>query len=176
MLVRKNIETIWHAGLVVYGREYWFSTHIESKDIQHTESAFGMAPTHVHDMGATTIDQRVFEDYLERELAPRFSLDRYETFTNNCNHMIDEALTFLTAPSAEPQRLPYYILEQSETILDNVSDLQADLTRKIATRVSRLIMVGWAKSNRAKEERERGWASESRNFGRRVVDTGEMSV
>lgn len=30
-LLRKDIEAIWHVGIGVFGKEYWFSTHIESK-------------------------------------------------------------------------------------------------------------------------------------------------
>lgn len=30
-LLRKEMEAIWHVGVAAYGKEYWFSTHIESK-------------------------------------------------------------------------------------------------------------------------------------------------
>jgi len=33
-LLRKEMEAIWHVGVSVYGKEYWFSTHIESKELK----------------------------------------------------------------------------------------------------------------------------------------------
>ena len=33
-LLRKEIEAIWHVGIGVYNKEYWFSTRIESKDLR----------------------------------------------------------------------------------------------------------------------------------------------
>ena len=35
----------------VYGKEYWFSTSIESKALSDTEFAFGMAPEATYDLG-----------------------------------------------------------------------------------------------------------------------------
>jgi hypothetical protein len=32
--LQKPIEGIWHVGVAVYGKEYWFSTLIESKALE----------------------------------------------------------------------------------------------------------------------------------------------
>ena len=33
-MVRKEMPAIWHVGIGVYGKEYWFSSHIESKALK----------------------------------------------------------------------------------------------------------------------------------------------
>jgi hypothetical protein len=55
------MDGIWHVGIGVYGKEYWFSTRIESKDLADVETAFGMAPKHVYDLGHTTVPADEFE-------------------------------------------------------------------------------------------------------------------
>ena len=90
-LLRKEMPAIWHVGVGVYGKEYWFSTRIESKDLGDTETAFGMAPHATYDLGHTSVAREVFEAYLEEELDDRFNIDTYKVFTHNCNHFSRDA-------------------------------------------------------------------------------------
>jgi len=148
-LLRKEMPAIWHVGVGVYGKEYWFSTRIESKDLGDTETAFGMAPHATYDLGHTSIEREVFEIYLEEELDDRFNIDTYKVFTHNCNHFTRDALAFLMGGEVE---MPSYILENSDRALEALPQGQALLTQTIANQVARVVMLAWGNANRSKEE------------------------
>ncbi|GAB5034410.1 thioredoxin family [Nannochloropsis oceanica] len=148
-LLRKEMPAIWHVGVGVYGKEYWFSTRIESKDLGDTETAFGMVPHATYDLGHTLVEREAFEAYLEEELDARFNIDTYKVFTHNCNHFSRDALAFLMGGNVE---MPSYILENSDKALDALPQGQAMLTKTIANQVARVVMLAWGNANRSKEE------------------------
>lgn len=161
-LLRKEMPAIWHVGVGVYGREYWFSTKIESKDLGDTETAFGMAPVHTYDLGITSVEMDAFEEFLEEELNDRFNLDTYKVFTHNCNHFAQDALEFLTGGEVE---MPGYILENSDKALEALPKGQALLTKSIANQVARVVMLAWGTANRSKEEIARREARKKKKEG-----------
>lgn len=148
-LLRKEMPAIWHVGVGVYGKEYWFSTRIESKDLGDTETAFGMAPHATYDLGYTSVECEAFEAHLEEELSDRFNIDTYKVFTHNCNHFSRDALAFLMGGEVE---MPAYILENSDRALEALPQGQAMLTKTIANQVARVVMLAWGNANRSKEE------------------------
>ena len=148
-LLRKEMPAIWHVGVGVYGKEYWFSTRIESKDLGDTETAFGMAPHATYDLGHTSVEREVFEAFLEEELDDRFNIETYKVFTHNCNHFSRDALAFLMRGEVE---MPSYILENSDRALEALPQGQALLTKTIANQVARVVMLAWGNANRSKEE------------------------
>lgn len=90
-LVGKMFEGIWHTGIVVYGKEYYFGGGISYDPPGRTP--FGV-PTRKVDIGVTEIPEEMFMEFL-REVAPRFSFNTYNVFKNNCNHFTNECANFL---------------------------------------------------------------------------------
>eukprot|EP00624_Nannochloropsis_granulata_P003061 evm.model.NODE_25363_length_12855_cov_27.752548.3 len=168
-LLRKEMPAIWHVGVGVYGKEYWFSTRIESKNLRDTETAFGMAPHATYDLGHTSVEREAFEAYLEEELDGRFNIDTYKVFTHNCNHFSRDALAFLMGGNVE---MPSYILENSDRALDALPQGQALLTKTIANQVARVVMLAWGNANRSKEDIAK---REARRKTRRV-EVGEAQA
>lgn len=148
-LLRKEMPAIWHVGIGVFGKEYWFSTRIESKDLGDTETAFGMSPHATYELGQTAVEHKAFEAFLEEELSSRFNIDTYKVFTHNCNHFSRDALAFLLGEGVE---MPGYILENSDRALDALPKGQALLTKSIANQVARVVMLAWGTANRSKED------------------------
>lgn len=94
-LIGKQVDGIWHTAIIVYETEYFYGGGIQS-DTPGT-TPYG-TPLRQIEMGTTSIPQSVFHEFL-REIAPRFSMDKYDLFKHNCNTFANEAMQFLNGRS-----------------------------------------------------------------------------
>lgn len=106
----KAIEGIWHTGVGVYGKEYYFGGGIQSVPLKH--SPYGN-PVQVAELGTTQVPQDIFEEYL-REIQPRYSQETYSLMKHNCNNFSDEVCQFLVGTG-----IPEYILRLPEEVLNS---------------------------------------------------------
>uniref|UniRef100_A0ACD5ZRQ1 Uncharacterized protein n=1 Tax=Avena sativa TaxID=4498 RepID=A0ACD5ZRQ1_AVESA len=106
----KPIDAIWHTGVVVYGREYYFGGGIQQDHPGRTP--YG-TPVRVEDFGATHAAKEVFEDFL-LEIGPRYTPEAYNILSNNCNHFSNEAVKFLVGST-----VPAYILNQPKEAMNS---------------------------------------------------------
>jgi hypothetical protein len=90
-LLGKQIDGIWHTGVVVFGREYYFGGGIQCGAPGGTH--FGR-PLRTIDLGETHIPEDLFETFLI-ELSPRFTAQTYNLLRWNCNNFSDEIAHFL---------------------------------------------------------------------------------
>lgn len=104
-----NVEGIWHTGVVVFELEYFYNGRV----VHDTPNAsdFGKASKAL-DMGWTLYKQEELHDYVCDNLTPLFTLDSYDTLSNNCNHFTDKVLLFLVGRSLQKD-----ILQQEDKIL-----------------------------------------------------------
>ena len=77
-LIGRYVEGIWHTGIVVYGKEYYFGGGISYDPPRQTPfgtvlpyNRLGM-PTKTQMLGKTELPFEVFMEYL-REISPRFT-------------------------------------------------------------------------------------------------------
>lgn len=91
-MVGIDIEGVWHTGVVVFGREYYFGGGICDDLPNQTPYA---KPVKVMDLGTTEIPQELFEEYL-KDLRPKYTPESYDLFEKNCNNFSDEICQFLT--------------------------------------------------------------------------------
>lgn len=91
-LLGKHIDGVWHTGVVVFGREYYFGSGINVG--RPGATPFG-EPLQVLAIGETEVPVDVFEDFL-REIADRYTPQTYSLLTHNCNNFSDEVCQFLT--------------------------------------------------------------------------------
>lgn len=54
-------------------------------------------------MGETEIPEEVFNDFLE-EISGKYTMEKYDLFTNNCNNFTDDSVHFLVG-----EKIPDYI-------------------------------------------------------------------
>ena len=97
MIIGKQVDGIWHTGIVVFGKvdigeqEFYYGGGI-------CKGTPGMTPygrpIQTIPLGTTELPEEVFLDYLN-EIAPKFSPARYDLFKNNCNNFCDECSHFL---------------------------------------------------------------------------------
>lgn len=108
---REAIEAIWHTGVVVYGREYYFGGGIQEG--QPGRTPYG-TPVRVEDLGVTHVPREVFEEFL-REIGPRYyTLATYKLLNHNCNSFSNEAAQFLAGSA-----IPSYILELPNQVMNS---------------------------------------------------------
>ncbi|CAD8105312.1 unnamed protein product [Paramecium sonneborni] len=91
MFLGKQIDAIWHTGIVVYGKEYYFGGGICASLPKQT--LYGN-PIEERELGETEIPQATFEEFL-RSISSQFSMEKYDLFKNNCNNFTNECAQFL---------------------------------------------------------------------------------
>ncbi|KAM0909776.1 hypothetical protein ACQ4PT_014621 [Festuca glaucescens] len=135
----KPIEAIWHTGVVVYGKEYFFGGGIQSTAAGATQ--YGR-PVRVIDLGVTHLPREVFEDYL-RDIAPRYTAETYRLMTHNCNNFTNEAAQFLVGAG-----IPEYILSlpgevmsspMGPLIMPMIQNLEATLRSNTAPQTQQFV-------------------------------------
>lgn len=110
MLTGKQLDGIWHTGVRVYGKEYYYGGGICSDVPESTP--YGRAErTRV--MGQTNIAENDFMTFLQG-IAHQFGMHSYHLLENNCNHFSDRCCTFLTG-----QHIPQFILDLPREALDS---------------------------------------------------------
>jgi len=108
-LLGQRLDGLWHTGVVVYGKEYFFGGDI-CLDTPGT-TAFG-EPTKVIELGFTLWRQEELHNYVVDELRPFFNKDVYDIVLNNCNHFADRVCVWLTG-----LHLPAEVVQQPEKVM-----------------------------------------------------------
>lgn len=106
----KAIEGIWHTGIVVFGKEYYFGGGIQSGP--EGQTPYGK-PLKVVELGFTHVPKDVFEEYLQ-EISPRYTTETYSLLQHNCNNFSDEISQFLLGVS-----IPDFILKLPEEVISS---------------------------------------------------------
>jgi len=104
-----SIEAVWHTGIGLYGKEYFYGPGILNVPIG--SSPFG-TPLEVLELGTTHVPKDVFKEYLQG-IASRYSMLTYSLLNRNCNSFTDEAAKFLVGTG-----IPDHILKQADTTFD----------------------------------------------------------
>eukprot|EP01117_Protostelium_nocturnum_P008254 TRINITY_DN2947_c0_g1_i4.p1 TRINITY_DN2947_c0_g1~~TRINITY_DN2947_c0_g1_i4.p1 ORF type:complete len:477 (-),score=186.38 TRINITY_DN2947_c0_g1_i4:182-1612(-) len=94
-IIGKQIEGIWHTGVVVYGKEFFWGGIIQEAIPGTTQ--YGR-PIKTIKLGDTFIPQEIFREWLD-EVIPNYSLETYSILNNNCNNFSNEVSQFLTGTS-----------------------------------------------------------------------------
>jgi hypothetical protein len=100
----KQIDGIWHTGIVVYGREFFFGGGIQDMPPQSVVAQFGMQPVQRLALGKTALDEAAFRAHL-RSISPRFTMATYDLLRNNCNNFSDAAAKFLLGGQGIPRHI-----------------------------------------------------------------------
>jgi len=108
-LIREQLEGVWHTGLVVYGKEYYFGGDI----FYDTPGAtgFGTPRMSVH-LGTTLRQRDELHSFIVEELKPIFTRDAYDAARNNCNHFTDRVSMYLVG-----KHIPEDVLLQPEIMM-----------------------------------------------------------
>lgn len=106
----KVIAGVWHTGVVVYGKEYYFGGGIQHSPTGQTQ--YGK-PCKVVDLGVTHVPMEMFEEFLE-EISPRYTAETYSLLHHNCNNFSNEVAQFLVGCS-----IPDFILSLPQEVMNS---------------------------------------------------------
>lgn len=90
--IGKQIDGIWHTGIVVYGQEFYFGGGICADPPARTP--YGQPMQNIP-IGQTELPIEIFMEFLE-ENKEKFSMEKYDILKNNCNNFTDDCSQFLT--------------------------------------------------------------------------------
>ena len=105
----KQIDGVWHTGVVCVGKAFFFGGGIQHDEPGRTPNG---DPVERTDLGETHIPEDVFIEFLQ-EISSRFSMESYDLLHNNCNNFTNECSIFLTG---EP--IPEYITSLPGEVLN----------------------------------------------------------
>ena len=104
-----KLDGIWHSGLRVFGKEFWFGGIIlESK---YEDVPFGV-PKQVIRLGTTLRTYENMVEFLKEDLYVDYNPRSYDVLRRNCNHFANELAQFLL----HGKQLPDEVLMQPEWV------------------------------------------------------------
>lgn len=109
MLLGREVEGVWHTGLVVGGVEYSYGPTLRRSFPGQTPLGI---PDRVLELGATAVSSGLREELIH-ELVQKYSPNTYDLLFNNCTHFCNELSTLLTGNG-----LPHEVLGQLQALLD----------------------------------------------------------
>ncbi|OWY98525.1 Peptidase [Phytophthora megakarya] len=113
-LLGKTIDGVWHTGVLVFGKEYFFGGGgIQAMAPELVVQRYGMQPMRTVTLGTTSLSQQQFEQFL-RENNARFTDATYDLLRHNCNNFSDEVAKFLVGSG-----IPQYILDLPNEALNS---------------------------------------------------------
>lgn len=90
----RYVEAIWHTGIVVFGREYYFDGGVGIVSERAGGTRFGR-PLRVDTLGVTQKNAVEFERWVVHMRSTMFGPMDYNLLQRNCNHFTQEASMFL---------------------------------------------------------------------------------
>ncbi|CAD5115394.1 DgyrCDS4373 [Dimorphilus gyrociliatus] len=102
MMLGKQIDGVWHTGVVVYGREFFFG----GAGIQHCPPCGTVlgSPDNIVQLGRTNMSESEFKDFLKSLSIDEFNASKYHLLKHNCNTFSDRICQMLVQ-----QPIPSYI-------------------------------------------------------------------
>lgn len=94
MLLGTQIDLIPHTGIVYRNREYFFGGGIKALPPNEVTEIFGLHPVERLILGRSLKTEEELHAFL-RHISPRFTMDSYDLFSNNCNHFSSTLSSFL---------------------------------------------------------------------------------
>lgn len=111
-LIGQSVEGIWHSGIVVFGREWFFGSGVQQAGEHEFPAMYSLPPSRTLELGWTEVPAEIFEAWVAEQGLGQFCADGYHLIRNNCNHFADEAAHFLTG-----SRMPPEIAAQAASLL-----------------------------------------------------------
>jgi hypothetical protein len=97
-VVGKQLDGIWHTGVVVFGTEFFWGGELVTMPAGRT--VYG-TPTRQVRLGTTHIPRDVVMQFVDG-LRPRYTPATYSLLSNNCNSFSNELSVFLTGSPIPP--------------------------------------------------------------------------
>lgn len=103
-LIGQRIDGVYHTGVLVFGKEYFYGGSIFKVDPLDMEEIIRMPPKEVSLIGHTTRSRADFERFIV-SVSRSFTREAYDLTNWNCNHFSDVACRFLLDGQGIPDRI-----------------------------------------------------------------------
>jgi len=97
-----KFEGIWHTGVRVFGREFWYGGGAFCQDPENVP--FGK-PVRIIELGKTLRSFAELKDFLHFDLLYTFNRASYDVLNHNCNDFSDEVVRFLLYLGQIPEEI-----------------------------------------------------------------------
>ena len=115
-LLGKQVDGIWHTGIICYGQEHFFSGGLQSMPHERFCAMHqGFRPDQLLELGETEVAEGDFRAWMG-SVAHRFTAQTYNLMRHNCNNFTDEASNFLLG-----RGIPSYIIDLPREVLSTPS-------------------------------------------------------
>nr|XP_020443543.1 desumoylating isopeptidase 1-like [Monopterus albus] len=110
LMLGKQLDGIWHTGVVVHGKEHYFVGEGISSCLPGG-TLLG-EPDSIVDLGFTEVPEDIFMEHLTSLGESTYGNDKYNLFEHNCNTFSNEVAQFLTG-----KKIPSYITDLPSEVL-----------------------------------------------------------
>lgn len=139
-LLKKDVDGIYHVGVAVHGKEFWFDHQVNELDLVDVDYVRGFGPAFVYDMGRTGMSVDEVEKFVFGPMLESYNMDTYDCFFHNCHHFANDVCTELTG-----NRIPKWCIDHGEQGLSELSEASANITRIVSNKIARIMMVSWGR-------------------------------
>ncbi|XP_034050663.1 desumoylating isopeptidase 1b [Thalassophryne amazonica] len=113
VMLGKHLDGIWHTGIVVHGKEFFYAGGGEESIINCPPGGTVLGePDSIVDLGSTEVPAELFMEYLSSLAESTYRGDKYNLFAHNCNTFSNEVAQFLTG-----KKIPSYITDLPSEVL-----------------------------------------------------------
>eukprot|EP00913_Durusdinium_trenchii_P034968 g32710.t1 len=106
-----KVDGVWHSGLRVFGKEFWFGGVILESN--YSDVPFGTPATIIR-LGTTLRSYEDLVEFLKEDVYVDYNPRMYDVLRRNCNHFSNELAQFLL----HGKQLPEEVLMQPEWLKD----------------------------------------------------------
>mmetsp|Transcript_55776 Transcript_55776/g.132954 ORF Transcript_55776/g.132954 Transcript_55776/m.132954 type:complete len:460 (-) Transcript_55776:58-1437(-) len=126
-LLGKGFEAIYHTGVFVYGKEFWYGGNLFQTEAPCDKvfgpplltSTMGLQASKYNDnlmvvhLGYTLATRNEFLTFLVDEMKGKYTRENYDVLTHNCNCFSNDAVRFLTGADIPDQirNLPALVMQ-----------------------------------------------------------------
>eukprot|EP01062_Namystynia_karyoxenos_P061861 TRINITY_DN5452_c3_g1_i1.p1 TRINITY_DN5452_c3_g1~~TRINITY_DN5452_c3_g1_i1.p1 ORF type:complete len:1108 (+),score=301.27 TRINITY_DN5452_c3_g1_i1:118-3441(+) len=167
-LFGRQVDGLYHTGVVVYGREYFFEGGITS--VPQGRTRFGK-PGDEHNqrrrLGRTQFSQEEFEVWVRHQERTKYSRLEYHLVDKNCNHFSEDAVQFLLG------------IELCEDVRELPSLVHTSAIGRLFSATIDIFFGGWqwimlVNQWRSRRRLDRQWADWSLERGPAAADAPEQ--
>lgn len=162
---QKDFPLIPHVGIRIYGTEWFYSDHVESRPSAVMEQMLDPSdyPQCQFDLGPTDVPREEIADWLS-DAQEEFNKDTYDLWNRNCNHFAREFASFLLPGRGIPAPIMDPVIDFTDSMLDNLPEWRRAAGNAFMDKLSRMIVVSWGgvvrkEKNRIREELEAAGAA-----------------
>ena len=142
----KELPLIPHVGVRLFGTEYFYSDHVESRPIPVMNDMLGTFPQVTFDLGPPKVTPDELQTFLD-DIDAEWCAETYNVFDHNCNHFAKIFANYV-ASDPLPDHIIDPVLQVTEDMLSELPDWRRNLGQNLMNQITRLVVVSWGRATK----------------------------